>query len=169
MWARAGLYRARLGLETASPNVLGIMDKRTTPETMHEVLRNLTRHNVRTTTYWVVGFPGETEADFQLTLDFVKEAHPFLYEVEVHPYYYYPYGQVASRLFETVAVYPAEVTDIVKFKTWDVANASPSRGERFDRLKRMTELTAKLKIPNIYSMAEYHEAEARWSRLSVSA
>jgi hypothetical protein len=169
MWSRAGLYRARLGLETAAPHMLEIMDKRTTPETMLSVLRNLTDHGVRTTTYWVVGFPGETEQDFEQTLEFVREAHPFIYELEAHPYYYYPYGQVASRLFETVPLYPDEVTSLIKFKTWDVAGASPDREQRFERLRRMAELAARLKIPNIYSLAEYHEAEARWLRLSGAA
>jgi radical SAM superfamily enzyme YgiQ (UPF0313 family) len=168
-WARSGLDRARLGLETASSHMLEVMDKRTTPDSMFDALRSLAHNGVRTTTYWVVGHPGETEKDFDETLAFIAEAQPFIYELEAHPYYYYPYGQVASRSYESESVYPEEVINAIKFRTWDVLDSAPTRAERFARLRRMSEFAAHLKIPNIYSMAERYEAEARWLRLSPNA
>lgn len=167
LWARAGLYRARLGLETASKHMLEVMDKRITPQSMLEVLKNLAAHGIRTTTYWVVGFPGETEKDFEETLDFVEEAYPHIYELEAHPYYYYPYGQVTSRLFKGVSIYPQELVEIIKFKVWEVEDAQPSREEKFDRLRRFSDLASHLGIPNIYSMVEQYEAEKRWRELTA--
>jgi radical SAM superfamily enzyme YgiQ (UPF0313 family) len=168
-WARSGLYRARLGLETASLHVLQIMNKRTTPAKMLAALRALAAQGVRTTTYWVVGHPGETEDDFQETLAFAREAHPLIYELEAHPFYYYPYGQVSSRLYHSEPVYHEWINDIIRFKPWDVMGVSPSRAERFDRLRRFSELTISLGIPNIYTMQELLEAEDRWLRLSPRA
>jgi hypothetical protein len=123
-WAQAGLYRARLGLETASARMLGLMDKMTTPASILAALRSLTENGIRTATTWIVGHPGETNADFEETLAFVREAHPFIYDLHAHPFSYFPYGQVASRLYGSTSVFPDDVTDVIRFKTWDVSDAT---------------------------------------------
>lgn len=165
LWARSGLYRARLGIESAAANILDAMDKMTTPQVISEALKSLASAGIRTTTYWIVGFPGETEADFQETCDFIEAHHRFIYELEAHPYYYYPYGQIGSRLHQCYSLYPDEVTEIIKFKVWDIIDANPTRQERYDRLRRLSKLAADLRLPNIYTMAERYDAEDRWQRL----
>src|SRR5262245_56342582 len=119
-WARSGLFRVRLGIESASARVLSAMDKMTTPKVISDVLKSLVSAGIRATTYWIVGFPGETEEDFQETLDFIEEHHRYIYELEAHPYYYYPYGQIGSRLYQCYSLYPEEVTDVTKFKVWEI-------------------------------------------------
>ena len=165
LWAQSGLYRVRLGLESASARVLKSMDKMTTPEVIAEGLKSLSSAGIRTTTYWIVGFPGETEEDFQETCDFIREHHPYIYEFEAHPYNYYPYGQVGSRLYESFSVFPDEVTDVIKFKVWDIPDVQPSREERFERLRRISKLASELGLPNIYTMADRYKAEDRWQLL----
>jgi radical SAM superfamily enzyme YgiQ (UPF0313 family) len=165
VWARSGLYRTRLGIESAATRVLQSMDKMTTPQVISDVLKSLSNAGIRTTTYWIVGFGGETESDFQETCDFIKEHHRYIYELEAHPYYYYPYGQIGSRLHECFSLYPEEVVKLTKFKVWEVKDANPTREERYDRLRRISKLAADLGLPNIYTMAERYVAEERWQRL----
>lgn len=162
LWADSGLFRVRLGIESAAARVLDSMDKMTTPKVISDVLKTLANGGIRTTTYWIVGFPGESEEDFQETCDFIREHHRFIYELEAHPYYYYPYGQIGSRLYQCDSLYPDEVTDVIKFKVWDVHDIQPSRMERYDRLRRISALAAELGLPNIYTMAERYQAEERW-------
>ena len=165
LWADSGCYRVRLGIESAAARVLDSMDKMTTPKVISDVLKTLANGGIRTTTYWIVGFAGETESDFQETLDFVREHHRYIYELEAHPYYYYPYGQVGSRLHECFSLYPDEITDIIKFKVWDIVDSNPTREERYDRLRRFSALAGDLGLPNIYTMAERYQAEDRWHML----
>jgi len=164
-WARSGLYRVRLGIESASARVLDAMDKMTTPKTISEVLKSLANAGVRPTTYWIVGFPGETRADFEETLNFIREHHRFIYELEAHPHYYYPYGQVGSRLYQSCSLYPEEVTRFTRFKEWEIVDCQPSRAEKYHRLREVSELAASLGLPNIYTMSERYDAEERWHRL----
>jgi hypothetical protein len=169
LWAKSGLYRARLGIESASAGVLDAMHKMTTPATIAEAIRSLASAGIRTTTYWIVGFPGETRDQFEETLDFIREHHHYIYELEAHPYYYYPYGQIGSRLHQCRSLYPDDVTDIIRFKVWDVLNVTPSREERYERLRTITQVSASLGLPNIYSMHERYAAEERWLRLQPLA
>jgi hypothetical protein len=168
-WARSGLYRVRLGIESGSEHVLQMMDKMTTPATISAVLKSLADAGVRTTTYWIVGYPGETKEDFQETLDFIAEHHRHIYELEAHPYKYYPYGQIGSRLFCCYSLYDDEVTDLIKFREWELAAGEPGRDEKFDRLSRISQLAVDLGIPNIYTMQERFEAEQRWFALQPGA
>lgn len=164
-WARSGLFRVRLGIESASARVLGAMDKMTTPKVISDVLKSLGSAGIRTTTYWIVGFPGETEEDFQETLDFIEEHHRYIYELEAHPYYYYPYGQVGSRLYQCRSIYPEDVTNMTRFKVWEIIDADPPREVRYERLRRLSKLASNLGLPNIYTMAERYQAEDRWHSL----
>lgn len=161
-WAESGLYRVRLGIESASARVLDSMDKMTTPRVISDALKTLANAGIRTTTYWIVGFPGETEEDFEETLEFIRQNHRFIYELEAHPYYYYPYGQIGSRLYQCRSLYPNAVTDIIKFKVWDIIDCKPARDERYERLRRVSELASSLGLPNIYTMADRYKAEDRW-------
>jgi radical SAM superfamily enzyme YgiQ (UPF0313 family) len=165
LWARSGFYRARLGIESASARVLDAMDKMTSPKIISDALQTLAHAGIRTTTYWIVGFPGETEDDFQETCEFIKQHHRYIYELEAHPYYYYPYGQIGSRLYQCYSLYLDEITDIIKFRVWEIIDCNPTREQRYDRLRRISKLAADLGLPNIYSMPERYQAEDRWHLL----
>lgn len=164
-WARSGLRRARMGIESASPSVLQRMDKRTTPEGIAAALRTLASRGIRTTTYWIVGFPDETDEEHEQTLEFIRREHRSIYELEAHPYYYYPYGQVSSRRHEAVPVHAPSINEVLGFREWAIRDGRPSHEERYDRLDRITRLASELGIPNIYSMQQRYQAEERWLRL----
>jgi len=164
-WAESGLYRVRLGIESASDRVLKSMAKMTTAAVISDVLKTLSKAGIRTTTYWIVGYPGETEEDFEETCDFIRAHHQYIYELEAHPYYYYPYGQVGSRLHQCESTYAEEVTNLTKFKVWEIIGAHPPREVRYQRLDRISQLSAELGLPNIYTMTERYQAEDRWRAL----
>jgi hypothetical protein len=164
-WSKSGCVRCRLGIESASAKVLKAMQKETTPAGISKAIKTLASAGIRVTTLWIVGFPGETEEDFQETLDFIREHHRFIYELDVHYYYYYPYGQVWSRLHKSYPLYPPDVVKYVKFQQWEIEDCDPPRPVKFERLRRINDLATELGIPNLHTLDARYRAEERWRLL----
>lgn len=168
LWRRGGFYRARLGIESGSQHVLNLMNKKTTPAQIKQALKCLANVGIKTTTYWVVGHPGETEADFQETLRFMEEIQDYIYEANWHPFYFYPNGQVNSSdwLSENSfsSLYPPEVAERLAAPTW-ILDTYPSRDEIYDRIYRIASHCNKLNLPDLYSLIDIYNADKRWQDL----
>jgi radical SAM superfamily enzyme YgiQ (UPF0313 family) len=170
LWRRGGLYRTRMGIETGSQRLLDLMKKGITVEQSRAALASLAYAGIKTTAYFVIGFPGETEADFQKTLDLLEETRNDIWEAESNPFYYYYTGQPQADKWadKRMLLYPGYAGDLLISQTW-ILDCEPSREERFRRLFRFTEHCKKLGIPNPYSSKEIHEADKRWKTLHENA
>ena len=62
------------GIESGSERILKAMKKGTTPEKNMEAVKLARRCGVKVGGSFIVGYPGETEEDYQATLDFMEEA-----------------------------------------------------------------------------------------------
>ena len=69
---RAGCFKAQIGVESGSERVLGLMKKPYLPQTAAENIKAAKGSGMETEIFLLVGFPGETEREFLMTLDFVK-------------------------------------------------------------------------------------------------
>jgi radical SAM superfamily enzyme YgiQ (UPF0313 family) len=170
LWRRAGYYRAELGCESGSPRILKQMDKRITKEQTRATLTALAEAGIKTTTYWVIGFPGETEEDFQQTLDLVEELKDSIYEAMNNAFWYYPEGQVYSSRWREKAVplYPREYQKMLLLQHW-VLDLEPTREIRYHRVNRFVEHCTRLGIPDIFTLQELNQADERWKRLHRNA
>ena len=90
--AESGLIRVDFGVETMSPKLQKVIDKDQSPERMLALAERLDRHGIG---FWgniLAGLPGETESDFDHTLDFVKKVRHRLPNSTFSPFYVYvPY------------------------------------------------------------------------------
>lgn len=168
LWRKGGFYRARLGLESGSQKILDMMHKRITLQQVREAVTSLAHAGIKTTTMWVIGHPGETEQDFQQTLDLVEELKDDIYEADCNPLWYFPTGQVDSnawdKKYNRVLLYPAKAKELLIAQTWAIAS-EPSREETFERLNRFVQHCKNLGIPNPYSLEEIFHADERWKKL----
>jgi len=172
LWRRGGFYRARLGVESGSQRILDIIDKRITIEQIKKAISSLATAGIKTTTYWIAGHPGETEADFQQTLDLLEELADDIFEAEADPFRYFYSGQVDGDkwLQETgnSLLYPEEATEMLITQTWKL-HAYPKREEIYNRACRFRQHCKKLGIPNPYSVSEIYKADERWRKLHKNA
>ncbi len=74
--ARAGAKIVWVGAESGSQNVLDAMDKGTTVEQIYEATRQLHAHGVKVAFFLQFGYPGETRADIERTLQMVRDLMP---------------------------------------------------------------------------------------------
>jgi radical SAM superfamily enzyme YgiQ (UPF0313 family) len=168
LWRRGGFYRARLGVESGSPKVLELMNKHITPHQIKATVSHLAHAGIKTTTYWVIGYPGETEADFQQTLDLVEELKNDIYEAEFNAFWFFLKGQVKSGEWEreqkSTLLYPAEAKHMLILPTY-ILETAPSREEIYSRMGRFTRHITRLNLPNPYSLHDIHQADERWKKL----
>jgi hypothetical protein len=171
LWRRGGYYRARLGLESGSQKVLDAMNKMITTEQIKAAVSALAYAGIKTTTYWVIGYHGETEDDFQQTLSLLEELESNIYEAECNPFNYFPSGQVNSGKWANenkhIPLYPG-AEDMLMLHTW-VLDGPPTRRETYHRITRFVEHCRKLGIPNPYSIQNIYQADQRWKQLHQNA
>jgi radical SAM superfamily enzyme YgiQ (UPF0313 family) len=164
-WREGGFYRARLGIESGSSDVLAAMNKQTAPDQIKTAIRTLAAHGIKTTTYWVIGHPGETEADFEASLKLIDDCGDDIYEAEPHGFYFYPRGQVSSKKWsrdgEVEDLYGEEFADLLVTRTFRLKSA-PSRAEMLRRVARFVAFTRDRGIANPYSLVEIEAADRRW-------
>jgi len=88
--ARSGCVHVSFGVESGSPSILAhhAMSKRQTPEQIRRALHTAKDAGIRSRIFLIVGFPGETDATVQETLDLVL-ACPWD-EFSVYPLIAYP-------------------------------------------------------------------------------
>ena len=174
LWRNGGFYRARLGIESGAPHVLELMGKKITPLQIKTAVSNLAEAGIKTTTYWVIGHPGETEEDFRQTLDLIEVLKDDIYEAECNPFRYFLTGQVDSDTWHRdrspLSLYgdTREVQEMVLLPT-RVLSGEPSREETLDRMIRFTDLCRRLGIPNPYTLEEIKHADERWKKLHPNA
>ncbi|MGD2089481.1 MAG: radical SAM protein [Candidatus Aminicenantes bacterium] len=170
LWRRGGLYRVQLGTESGSQRVLDLMGKKITVEQIKTAISALAYAGIKTTTYWVIGHPGETEAEFQMTLDLIEELKSDIYQAETNPFWYVPNGQVSADKWQARSklLYPEWSKDLLIIRQW-VVDEAPDRRERYSRVNRFAQHCKKLGIPNPYSMNEIHQADLRWKKLHKNA
>jgi radical SAM superfamily enzyme YgiQ (UPF0313 family) len=172
LWRQGGFYRARLGLESGSQRILDLMGKKITPNQIIKAVSSLASYGIKTTTYWIIGYPGETEADFLQTLDLIEKLQDNIYEADCNPFKYFLSGQVHSEKWretqKSTLLYPQEAKDLLITQTWTL-DCEPSRQETYERLNRFVRHCKKLGIPNPYSMYDIHNADLRWKKLHKNA
>ncbi len=170
-WRRAGMYRARLGLESGSQRVLDLMNKNLTVEQSKAALSSLAYAGIKTSVFIVVGFPGETGEEFRMTLDMIEEYKNEIWHVESTPFQYFYSGQAEGDAWapKRTLLYPPEYRDMLVTQTWAL-NLEPSQEKIFDRLNRLEMHCQKLGIPgSLITLQDHHIADERWKRLHKNA
>lgn len=80
----SGCVAVFLGIESGDPQILKNMNKAATIERYKWGMRRLHERGIATFASLICGFPGETEATVMNTLEFLEEAKPTFYNVQLY-------------------------------------------------------------------------------------
>ncbi len=83
LMAESGCKGVFLGIESGSPTILKNMNKSATIEKYAKGIEWLRQYGIMTFGSFIVGFPGETEATVQETVDFIRETKPDYYRAQM--------------------------------------------------------------------------------------
>ncbi len=70
---RSGLYSVSVGIESGSDRIRGFMKKNLKTAQIREKVKLIRRHGLGVIGFFIVGFPGETRADIEKTIDLALE------------------------------------------------------------------------------------------------
>lgn len=96
--AEAGCIGVLLGIESAAPEILRLMNKGVRVDRYREGIAKLKARGIITYASFISGFPGETDATFAETRNFIRSEQPDYYVIE--PYFHDPRVPIAERSAE---------------------------------------------------------------------
>jgi len=96
--AEAGCIGVLLGIESAAPDILRHMNKGVRVDRYGQGIAKLKERGIITYASFIAGFPGETDATFAITRNFIRSAQPDYYVIE--PYFHDPRVPIAERSAE---------------------------------------------------------------------
>lgn len=71
----AGCKRVYIGIESGSPKILKLIDKEIDLETGLQNIRILQKYDIETTAFFMVGYPEETDEDFNMSIEYARRAN----------------------------------------------------------------------------------------------
>lgn len=83
MLKETGCFRVWIGAESGSQRVIDLMDRRVDVNQVRDMIRLTKKHGIQTGTFIMLGYPGETEADIEETIQHLKESDPDHFTITV--------------------------------------------------------------------------------------
>lgn len=79
----SGCFRVWIGAESGSQRIIDAMDRRVQAEQVQQMTLAAKAKGIETGTFIMLGYPGETEQDIELTLKHLKTANPDLFTITI--------------------------------------------------------------------------------------
>lgn len=79
----AGCFRVWIGAESGSQRIIDAMDRRVDVQQVRAMIQSARQAGIQAGTFIMLGYPGETEADIQATLEHLKLSNPDLFTITV--------------------------------------------------------------------------------------
>jgi radical SAM superfamily enzyme YgiQ (UPF0313 family) len=158
----AGCDFITYGFESASQRVLDAMHKNVDMGVAARVVRDTHAAGIGQKLNLMFGFPGETEADFQLTLDFLTQNARFI--DEVNPSDAFTAIIEGTELYDRAAEYG--VTAMHNSWFWEADGGTNNFEVRLERFERLCAHVRRLGIKSSYAherVVNRHQALGDWA------
>ncbi|GDX78208.1 hypothetical protein LBMAG42_00190 [Deltaproteobacteria bacterium] len=158
----AGCGFVTYGFESASQRVLDAMKKNVDMTVAARVIRDTHEAGIGQKLNLMFGFPGETEAEFQATLDFLEQNARFI--DEVNPSDAFTAIIPGTELYERAAEFG--VTTLHNSWFWEADDGANNFAVRLDRFERLCRHVKRLGIASTYRherVVNRHQALGDWA------
>lgn len=165
---KSGCHELYFGIESGSQHVLDLMKKRYKIEDADMVLKSAYEAGIRVTCSFMLGFPGETEKDFQETLNFLKRnarymnfAYPSRAFCTIEPHTY------LEKHMEEFGIVPNPRINTY-WESKDGKNTYPERVRRCEIFAEFASsiglsvslgLQTSLELDRYYNLGQYYESQ----------
>ena len=130
---RSGIQVLDFGLESAAPNVLKLMGKAFSPDTARRNIRDCHDAGIRVFLNIIVGFPGETPEDLELTKAFLLQNRQWIDRIGP------PSECVAARgslLDENPQRYGLDPHPAKRLSNWELLDGSSTHARRLEQVEK---------------------------------
>jgi len=134
---RSGCTKLGYGVESGSDKVLGLMKKGYSAALAQQVIRDSCQTGINAGVNIIVGFPGETDAEFQETLQFLIRNISYIDCLGINPLFILPHSELDTRL-DDWGLEPAEDLDVAHF--WRTKDKNNDFNERIRRAQICKEI-----------------------------
>jgi len=145
---KAGFTHLRFGIESGSDNVLKLMSKPFKSAEAENLLKNASDLGIDTVITMIVGFPGETEKDWNDTMDFLERISPYVLDI---------YMNFCSITHDLARLRFFDIVDLNYYEDhhWNSKDMQNTYDIRKSRLKRLDERLSKTSIKIVEPMRHY--------------
>ncbi len=118
----AGVRNLVLGIESTSPKVLRMMNKRIDPEGIVRALKGASRYDLIVGTFWIIGHPGDSMEESQTTLESIERFYRegLMHTSEIALFVPYP----GTDIFERPDAFGVEILTY-EWERWGRFNTEP--------------------------------------------
>ncbi len=145
---KAGFTHLRFGIESGSDNVLKLMSKPFKSAEAENLLKNASDLGIDTVITMIVGFPGETEKDWNDTMNFLERISPYVLDIYMN-FCSITHDVARLRFFDTVDL------NYYEAHHWNSKDMQNTYDIRESRLKRLDERLSKTSIKIVEPMRHY--------------
>lgn len=172
MMAESGCKKLIFGIESGSERVLKLMNKPFKISVAKRIIKDAVEAGIQVTNNFMFGFPGETEEDFQKTIDFVKEIGPYV--ERVYPSRTYCAMEEFSYIYEHPKKFGVK-TPFNHHLYWETTDGKNNYPVRLKRCAKFEKLCNKLNIQvdcgvmtsvdmdNWYNLGNYYQFSGNFS------
>ncbi len=116
---KSGLWAFLVGAESGSKSQLATMQKDIEPEDILEAARQASKHGIKISYSFIIGFPGETEPEIEETWDVMEQVSKIVgeYNSQLHFYAPTPGNALYQKAEELGLQGPASLEQWAKFST----------------------------------------------------